>query len=177
MKGDTSMQLIKININTIGEEVKETVTTMQMLNALVWLSYQDPQEAYEYFNKVKGTVESDCEYLLDAVFTHILWAKSCGRTHERDVQKEFFNNLDKYLPGAVKVDVVRDRLHIPDGFVELEGKILPVEVKRDYVNHSTIKQIMRYMSEYKSQGGIVVAPALKSILPKNVIFVSVGGKK
>ena len=168
-------EIITINSATIGTESRQTVNAPQMLNAVVQLSYEDPQGAYEYFNNVKNSVEAGYEYLLDAVLTHLLWAKQCDRTFEKHIQDEFFNNLQKHLPGATKVTVKRNKLHVPDGFVEYQGDVLPVEVKKDSIVGSSVIQIMRYIKEYGSQRGIVVAPKLNAPLPSNVIFVQVGG--
>lgn len=176
------MQLIKIDNTTIGTEVKETERTTEeltlfLLNDIVYKSYKskDQNAALQYLNEVKDLIPPGYEHLVDAILTHLFWAKSCESTYERHVQDEFFNNIHKYLPGAVKIEVKRDRLHIPDGFVEYQGHVLPVEVKRDSIVGSSISQIMRYMKEYGSNGGVVVAPKLNAPLPNNVIFVQVGG--
>ncbi len=172
-------QLIVIGSTKIGEGVKETVelTTLQILDDVVCRSYKDgdPQKTLDYFNEIKGDIPPGCEYLMDAVLTHLFWAKSCTRTFEKHIQKEFFDNLNKYLPGAVKVDVKMNSLHMPDGFISYNGDVLPVEVKIDTIVGASIRQITRYIKEYESKGGVVVAPTLKAPLPRNVIFVQVGG--
>lgn len=149
--------------------------TLFILNDIARLSYQSkkPQEVLDLFNEMKQSLPPGHEYLVDAVFTHLLWAKDCNRKFEKHIQAKFFNNLDKYLPGAVKVEIKMDRLHMPDGFVKYNGSLLPVEVKIDAIVHSSIRQINRYIKEYFSPGGIVVAPKLSAPLPSNVIFIEV----
>lgn len=177
-------QIIAINSATIGTESRQTAKTSEemtlfLLNNIVMQSYKSEQQddLISALNKVKELIPPGYEYLADAVLTHLLWAKECERTFEKHIQDEFFNNIQKYLPGATKVEIKRDRLHIPDGFVEYQGSVLPVEVKRDAIVGASVLQIMRYIKEYGSVGGIVVAPKLNAPLPSNVIFIQVGGAK
>jgi hypothetical protein len=153
----------------------EEETLLFILNDIVRISYQSdkPQEVLDIFNEVKQSLPVGYEYLTDAVLTHLLWAKGCTRRFEKHIQEEFFNNLDKYLSGAVNVQVKMNCLHMPDGFVKYKGNLIPVEVKIDAIVHSSIRQINRYIKEYSSSGGIVVAPKLSAPLPSNVIFVEV----
>ena len=153
--------------------------TLKILNDVVRRSYEDRnhQDTLEYFNNVKNMIPAGYEYLLDAVLTHLFWAKDCARRFEKHIQEEFFSNLNIYMPGAVKVEIKMNSLHVPDGFVKYNGDILPVEVKLDSIVSSSIRQITRYIKEYGSVGGVVVAPSLHAPLPNNVIFIQVSKKQ
>lgn len=146
-----------------------------VLNDVVRISYKskNTEEVIGIFNEARQSFPPGYEYISDAVLTHLFWAKECNRKFEKHIQGKFFNNLDKYLPGAVKVNMKMNSLHIPDGFVKHNGHILPVEVKIDAITHASVRQITRYIKEYGSHGGIVVAPKLKAPLPNNVIFIEV----
>jgi hypothetical protein len=149
---------------------------LHLLNSIAKLSYtlDEPQQAIDLFEEAKATIPLEYDFLVDAVETHLFWARSCKfRVSEKTIRDEFFAHLYKYLPGAAKAKVKVNNLHMPDGFVLYEGEVLPVEVKKVAIVGSSIKQIQRYMREYGSAKGIVVAPKLLAPLPSNVIFVKV----
>lgn len=148
--------------------------TAKILNSIVYSSYtEDIADVIQRLKDIKSFIDINYIYLYDAVLSHLFWVKSCNSIKESNIQSEFFNNIEKYLPGAKKVTVKCDKKHIPDGFVKLGNYILPVEVKVNKIVMSSILQITRYMNAYNSIGGIVVAPKLETILPNNIIFIKV----
>lgn len=92
---------------------------------------------------------------------------------EKDVEDEFFANLGSYLPGAIPAIAPYNHHHRPDGFVHLDGEILPVEVKRVRFTFAARSQLLRYMGAYGASRGIAVAPALSCEIPANITFVQV----
>lgn len=93
---------------------------------------------------------------------------------EAQIEEKFYKNLSVYLSGAVKVDGPKGVTALkPDGFIELGGKLLPVEVKAERFGRSALGQLQEYMTLFKCLKGVAVAPKLGVTLPKNVIFVSV----
>jgi hypothetical protein len=92
---------------------------------------------------------------------------------EARVQDGFFANLDTYLPGAVRAIVKHVPGFVPDGFVSLDGAILPVEVKRKRFTALGRRQLLSYMEAHGSPRGIAVAPVLACDLPDSITFVAV----
>ena len=169
--------------NTTEEEIVRLMhikATSEVLDAFVHWAYTGDilkvkKNFKEWRTKNYNTL-IDILYLVDAVEYVIssVFIKSRQKgSMEIDVQNEFYNNLEKYLPTAEKINVKINHLHRPDGFILYEGNILPVEVKRESVTSTTIYQIKRYIEEYKSVGGVVVAPELRTVLPSNVKFIRV----
>lgn len=92
---------------------------------------------------------------------------------EAVVQHEFLSNVETYLPGAIACIAPRVEGHIPDGFVRLDGEVLPVEVKRRRFTPLGRDQLLRYMAAYGASRGIAVAPELACDLPASITFVKV----
>jgi hypothetical protein len=98
-------------------------------------------------------------------------------TSEKTIQSIFFENLDKYIPGAVEIKTKTNSAHIPDGFICLDDQILPVEVKKVFFGVNELKQLTRYMDFYGCKKGVAVAPAFSysiSSRVNDVIFVKIG---
>ena len=138
-------------------------------NEVSELSLQDP---YSAIDKLAGfKAPPGLEYLYAAIVCE------CGRNvlgtkREIHLEGKFYKNLDTYLPGAKKRAIKLIPGHKPDGFVEWNGKICPVEIKRSEFRASSLDQLRRYMKIYRSEIGIAVAPSLKCAIPENVIFIS-----
>jgi hypothetical protein len=112
------------------------------------------------------------KHLRDSVLHDIFQNKEL--VMERHVQFYFFDNLDKYLPGASRLDLEMHSSHRPDGFVVLaDGAIAPVEVKLNKFTQKSLSQLKRYMSVYGLNKGVAVAPILRCVLPENVVYVQV----
>lgn len=166
-------------VDLFEKRINTAAATSLLLDDIVRQSYEEckngsPQTVLDYFMGIKGCIPVEFGYLMDTVEAHLVrMVVDSTAVHETHIQKEFFDNLGKYLPGAIKVDVPVNLSHRPDGFVNYMGNILPVEVKLNSIVGSSIKQISRYMEIFESKGGVVVAPELKASLPSNVIFVQV----
>lgn len=80
---------------------------------------------------------------------------------ERDVQNWFFMHLDHFLPGARKVtraDITGDDSRgIPDGWIDLNGILCPVEVKQRTFGSWALDQLLGYLKTYRCKQGIAVA--------------------
>jgi hypothetical protein len=92
---------------------------------------------------------------------------------ERAIQNKFFDGLSKYIPGAVKVERKGSEGNIPDGFIEIYGEVIPVEVKRDAFTYKSLVQLSRYIKHWKCKRGVAVARSLDCKLPEHIIFVQV----
>jgi len=96
-------------------------------------------------------------FLRLAVFDQAVATQKVPRFTEFDVHKQVFGNLDAYLPGAVRLERKSDPSHIPDGWVEINGEPLPVEIKRDAFTKASARQLARYIEHYGSSRGVAVA--------------------
>ena len=144
------------------------------LNNIIELSYKDNSITKQLIDEVgKIYVPSEFLYLKDAVLTHLFWVNGVtpGKP-EKIVRDNFYNNLDKYLPGAKVFKMKSDGKNIPDGFVQINNEVYAVEVKRDKFDWSALVQLKRYMKTYNCPG-IAVAKKLCCNIPKSVTFVGV----
>lgn len=154
--------------------VNEIDLVSNILNAVVEHSYKaSVEQAQNYLLEAEKVIPPGYEYLVDAVRTHLFWVKSCGSISERTVQDAFFNNLQNYLPGYIKINIPIIKSHIPDGFVQFNNEIYAVEVKLGSFDKSATRQLKRYISAYGCRGGIAVARSLKSPIPPNIKFVEI----
>jgi hypothetical protein len=84
----------------------------------------------------------------------------------------FEKNIAKLLPGWKIAKHPRKRLdHIPDFFIEKDGAICPVEIKKSTINLSALRQIKRYMKVFKASKGFVAAQECIVDLPETITFV------
>lgn len=90
---------------------------------------------------------------------------------EFDVHRHFWANLNQYLPGAVRIKRESKPKHIPDGWVELDGVAMPIEIKRDAFNASAARQLSRYMTEYGATRGVAVARKIRCPRDPRVIYI------
>lgn len=156
-------------------------------NNLILVSYKTKNIslAFEEFKRIDdlgACLFEEILYLRDAVFTHLCYAKqACNNAGRQDkekiVQKHFFDNLSHYIPGATIAKSEKKTGHIPDGFVEIEGNVYPVEVKAERFTGASLEQLTRYMRAYKASKGVAVAKELRCTIPDNVIFISVNTKE
>lgn len=90
---------------------------------------------------------------------------------EFEVHRHFWANLERYLPGATRIKSRSNQQHMPDGWVEIEGVAIPVEIKRDEFNVAAARQLARYMTEYGIPRGIAVAREIRCPRDPRVIYV------
>lgn len=88
------------------------------------------------------------------------------------IQRRFAERVGQLIPGAKIMSTFRhNRYHRPDFFVEVDGQIRVVEVKKKVIDKSALRQVLRYINIYKVDLGYAVAPECAVELPKNVRFV------
>ena len=182
------MDLMKIESSQIGKAAAQAVDVREMqeffeknviapltyvddLEKLSKLSFQDPKLVIEKLDIIN--CGGAFPFLKEMVRYHAIMAIHDMRNRERDIQDHFFENLQQFLPGSKKVCVKNHSLHIPDGFVEIDGCVYPVEVKLKEFTAASVRQLLRYMDFYGAKGGIAVAPKLRSPLPGNIQFIEV----
>lgn len=113
-------------------------------------------------------------YLRCALIGFASASMKAAQAREIDLKEEFLRNLRVYLPGATQIeptDCIRG--HRPDAWLALEGRELPVEIKRDAFDGKAVLQLLRYMRVYDCERGVAVAPSLATPLPSNILFVEV----
>ncbi len=86
-------------------------------------------------------------------------------------QKLFKMNFSKIRKGKV-IKNKNNAHNIPDAWVEMNGYIIPVEVKLKNFDARALKQLQRYMKAYGSEKGIAVANKLTVEIPDNIEFIS-----
>jgi hypothetical protein len=113
--------------------------------------------------------------LYKAVAVYLSTKSACVDTSplEACVQEAFFQNLDRYLPSAVRAIVTPVPGFVQDGFVRVGDDVAPVEVKRRRFTGSALRQLLRYMEAHGASRGIAVAPELGVALPDNITYVAV----
>lgn len=91
---------------------------------------------------------------------------------EFDVHRYFWANLDRYLPGALKVDKKGKTQHQPDGWVRVGEDVIPVEIKKEAFTASSLRQLRRYMQAYGASKGIAVAQRFTVENVPDITFVA-----
>ena len=86
-----------------------------------------------------------------------------------------FNASVKHLFGedVTSVKGQYDAHHKPDAWLLIEGKEIPVEMKKYAFDCKACKQLLRYMTFFKSGVGIAVGSKLTTPLPPSILFVSI----
>lgn len=75
------------------------------------------------------------------------------------------------IPGCEVVERTSDGKNIPDSWIFLDGKYMPVEVKLHKFDKKAKNQLERYMRVYNTLMGVAVARELTVSLPDNIVFV------
>ncbi|CAK0765654.1 hypothetical protein CCP4SC76_4400003 [Gammaproteobacteria bacterium] len=147
----------------------------QMLSKVSQIAFNDGRKALKYLNKIE--ICDELFYLKEAVRTHVLQIIYSSRYKEKNVVDIFFNNLDTYLPGANRLMLKNSMHHIPDGWIELNGNIMPVEVKLGTFTTAGYRQLNRYIDYfkdiYKTKIGVAVANNFSYCGFKNIICVEI----
>ena len=168
-------ELIKIERQEVAGMLSND-EAMRMFGVFAVLMNQISQIAYTDLDLARNAMREiqappGLEYLKDAVLTHLFWAVHCKRTRETHIQAWFFENIDTLVPGSKRAKVAIDPNHIPDGFLEINGETVPVEVKLEAFTSSSLSQLKRYMKVYRARHGIAVAKELRCDLPSSVTFI------
>lgn len=141
------------------------------LEQIANLAFTDPLSARDALRLLKSN--GGFQFLETVVSTFIMRSIADSKYREEHVRKKFYDNLDAYIPGAVKAAVPLFKKNIPDGFITVDGQTAPVEIKRYAFDENALAQILRYMKAYRSELGFAVAPKLTCELPANIRFVEV----
>jgi hypothetical protein len=106
--------------------------------------------------------------LYGACVTEITW-----RFQDTEYQSypRFKDALSSLLPGAKIVTPPKKYRLRPDFFVERDGLISCVELKRRIFTQSSVKQLSRYMQTYELPTGYAVAPKLTGVLERGMMFL------
>lgn len=157
---------------------KAIAELMQRFNAIAKMAFENPAEAIRQLD--------------DPEFHHedFMWLRACvifeasrnlmadsaneGKPQftEFDVHKAFWKNLHALLPGAKRVKGPEpDGKNIPDGWVDLNGELMPVEMKRDVFNGAARNQLHRYMTAYGARRGVAVCPAFRCETDPSILRV------
>lgn len=122
----------------------------------------------------EGDERSDMLDLYGAARMQTSWHSIIDSSEIGGTQKRFRENVSALLPGArIVTPPAKDHRHQPDAWVEWNGVVSPVEVKRDFFDKAALEQLARYMRVFGCSHGIAVAPALKVAIPQSVTFVTV----
>ncbi|MGV5083110.1 hypothetical protein [Pseudomonas aeruginosa] len=134
-----------------------------ILSELVELSHTSPENAAGLLRDYASPdqIHPRLAFLRVAVVDAISRNLQAGRhdasgTTEFDVHRHFWSNPDSLLPGAVRIARKHDGENIPDGWVELEGEQMPVEIKLGAFNQSASRQLRRYLLAYSARRGVAV---------------------
>jgi hypothetical protein len=103
----------------------------------------------------------------------IVWLHGDTEYHQYTVFEKMLATL---IPGASIVSPpIKHRLR-PDFFVEREGLISPVEIKKGAFNATAVKQLQSYMMAYNCRTGYAIAPVLNGGLLPGMMFIQWDGK-
>lgn len=89
------------------------------------------------------------------------------------IQTRFVENISDLIPGAAVIRNYKNykKGHKPDFMVRIDGKIRPVEVKKNKAHGSDVGQILRYIAIYEADKGYLVAPCCSAEIPSTVEFI------
>jgi len=88
----------------------------------------------------------------------------------------FEERIATVIPGATIVPPPFKHRLRPDFFVEREGMVSPVEIKRNTFTGVGVKQLQRYMTVFNCVTGYAIAPKLSGTLLPGMMFIQWDGK-
>lgn len=140
------------------------------------VSWDDPIQGREILRMATGIFCSENDWVFneicDAVTLSVL-GRIASRNSEYWLHGFFKKNVKDILGEHVDiVDGPRRQRHQPDAWVSVNGKLLPVEIKKGSFNKTALNQLMRYIKVFEAKQGIAIAEELTVELPPNIIFVS-----
>lgn len=110
-------------------------------------------------------------FLVGAVRIDISWRRNLELS-EFFFQEMFKKNVSRLIAGTTIVSGKIDKHNKPDAWVDLNGELIPVEVKNEAFDKNAMKQINRYISFFGCKRGIAIGTKLSVELPHNVLFFS-----
>ena len=159
--------LTSTNISMTSREVSDALLIAKVCK----VAYENGSASgFEYAKRIAIPTNQDILHLYNAMLGYIGEIRK-QETSENELQKKFFDNLSSYIPGAVRVFKKGTEDDKPDGFIEINNKILPVEVKKESFDYRALIQLSRYIKRFECSQGIAVAKNLICKLPEHVIFI------
>lgn len=93
--------------------------------------------------------------------------------NEFDIQKMAKKRLPDLISGCKVINKKSNFKHVPDIWIDLNQKIVPVEVKLNDFNDKAKEQLIRYINFYDCDTGIAIGNKLTTNLPANINFISI----
>lgn len=112
-------------------------------------------------------------YLEQAVRELVLRNFQSSLDSEFDIQDLAKEKIVHLIEGSKVIDKTPDSKHMPDIWLEIEGKEIPVEVKLNKFDAKAKEQLARYVNFYESSKGVAVGRELTTELPNNMMFISI----
>ncbi len=106
--------------------------------------------------------------LFASVGLHHVWRFD---NSEYSSYQQFVDDLPMVLPGARIVAPPKNHRLRPDFFVERDGLISCVEIKRGAFTNTAVKQLKSYMEAFDLLTGYAVAPKLTGTLLPGMMFI------
>lgn len=153
----------------MNNEVAELAEVARSLDGVAKLAYTEPSRAFGVLADIPNV--TSLSFLRAGVVALIYLHTRPER--ETAIRERFFRNLHEYLPGATSRPISRVDGRVADGMIEINGRKLPVEIKRATFDRRALDQLLEYIRMYGAEGGIAAAPELSCVLPPNVQFVKV----
>lgn len=97
--------------------------------------------------------------------------KSFFRSSEFWLHHYFKENIKTIMGNDYETtEMKQSNKHRPDAWVRLGEQVLPVEIKKGKFGKRAMDQLVRYMTYYKTVGGVAVGTELTTKLPTGVVF-------
>lgn len=166
------MTAVRTKIESIDEALI-VASQARVLARAAELSYSDPGAALRVIadELPDHSMDFGIDLLRVAVVEQIGRHMLAAKGTEFDVHRHFWANLDRYLPGAMRIKSQSNPHHMPDGWIQLDGVAMPVEIKRDAFNGAAARQLARYMNEYGATRGVAVAKEINCPRDPRVIYI------
>lgn len=133
------------------------------------LAWEIMDKAWNLYGATESEKFHDLYQAVAIYLTYVRETKSC--------EFHFQGLFNKYAHLLIKdCKVVKKPVSgklIPDSWVEIGGEVMPVEVKKETFGKKALDQLERYISYYKTKGGIAVAKEIRVELPENILFISI----
>lgn len=162
-------QALVAELESYGENERlYTLVYARILAEVAEASYKHPEAALAMYRSISSQpTPRGFLFLREAVFYQVVGHLRDSGPTELDVHALFWKHLRDVLPGARQLfGVTRLSAHVPDGWIELDGEWLPVEMKLNEWTASASGQLLRYMEAYKKPRGVAVASDFKAPDPR-----------
>jgi hypothetical protein len=151
------------------KDIDIAVKIMELVRATNSLFAHEFPEATP-FNIVLGGATG--ERLYRSTMMYIAWAANVSTSEVSGIHPWFECNVNKLILGAKIVEHrkkgIKDR---PDFWLDINGKLCPVEIKKAAFTKKALNQLQRYVDVFDCEHGYAVASSLRVELPKNITFI------